>query len=137
MTALVNFKELVNDKSLQLRLEQFNYGFDIIENNFILGKYGYYFNLGSGNYMHNIFSVWADFGLISFVILLFTISIEIKNSLFVIDYEKKENVIVLWLFLHYLISFFLFRSYILIPFWFILGSMGSFFCKKYNFKIGV
>jgi len=72
-----------SDGSLQERMGQFAFGFEQIRSNPILGDYGGAFVhfKGQGHYMHNMFSVWQDFGLIPFIMFVILLGFVLYYSI--------------------------------------------------------
>ena len=70
---LIRIHYVINleDASLNERLMQFQEGFKILREKPILGEFMYEYRIfgGSGGYMHNILSYWAEYGLINFLLI--------------------------------------------------------------------
>lgn len=70
---LVRIHYVINleDASLNERLMQFQEGFKILREKPILGEFMYEYRIfgGTGGYMHNMLSYWAEYGLISFLLI--------------------------------------------------------------------
>ena len=74
----------LQDSSLVKRNEQLFEGLNSIKQHFFLGKWLYYqSSYGStGNYIHNILSWWAEYGLLTFLSIIGLLLIEFSRLFF-------------------------------------------------------
>lgn len=69
---LIRIHNVINleDLSVEGRIMKFQQGFEILKEKPILGEFMYEFRFGgTGSYMHNILSYWAEYGLINFLLI--------------------------------------------------------------------
>ncbi|TYC01388.1 MAG: hypothetical protein FXF54_01580 [Kosmotoga sp.] len=119
LTRVVEMKDL----SLKARIFQFEVGFKIISENILVGSWNYYIPiLGEGNYMHNVFSWWANYGLstfLSIIGLIFLSFIKLNRFMKTNYYVISEALFYVLLFVFLQMLFV--RSHTYSYIWLILG----------------
>ena len=101
---------LSNSTSYQGRKELGANAWQVIQDQPLLGQYGYYVDeFGIGGYAHNILSAWADFGILGFLLFLGVSIYILLYSMYKIIIKNSNNKIIHLLFLY---SFSLFFAYL-------------------------
>lgn len=131
---LVLLENILGDASFIGRQRHMIEGFNDILENFFIGKLfvGVLKDGQLGEYIHNIFSYWAEFGLIPFIILFY---LNIKYSIVNIKYifkNKEENYLLSILSLFSILVCLISRSYIYPYLW--LGLSISIYNTQINEK---
>lgn len=128
--------DITNSSSYLARDELNSLAISTIKNNPLSGSYGSYLDVfGVGGYAHNILSIWADFGLIIFLLIFSTtIYIFIYSVLSIYKVKvAKNNLRALFLFSLSLIVGYLFaKDYSYMFFGLTLGLYVN--CRNFNYK---
>ena len=130
-----------NDLSQNSRNMIFESGLKSIYENWFLGQYmgDVISRKNTGTYIHNIFSIWRQFGLVTFLLLIFNIFyIYIKFALFTVKNFKWDanQQFVFILSMYCLILFVFARSFLFAEFWLVVSLIPSYLSKnpKTNFN---
>jgi len=121
---------IAQDNSLLLRDIQLRVGLDYISEHFLLGKWLYHEPIfgSTGNYIHNILSWWAEYGVFTFAALVLLLLLRfVKTIRSSLNRTKKSGDIgILTLLIYVGLSVIFSRSHQYMFLWFALGmSFGS------------
>lgn len=81
--------DLKNASSWQEREYILKQNIKIIFDSPIIGSFGSHFQINEGAYIHNILSVWQQYGLVSFILYFFLLAYPLLNLTYI--YFKTEN----------------------------------------------
>ena len=124
-----------NDLSQNSRQTIFKTGLDAIYNNWFFGQYmgDVIVRKNTGTYIHNIFSVWRQFGLIPFLLILINI-IYIFLKFYLHSLRAKswnsEQQFVFILSAYCLVLFLFARSFLFSEIWIVFSLLPTYFLKK-------
>lgn len=124
-----------NDLSQNSRQTIFKTGLDAIHNNWFFGQYmgDVIVRKNTGTYIHNIFSVWRQFGLIPFLLILINI-IYIFLKFYLHSLRAKswnsEQQFVFILSAYCLVLFLFARSFLFSEIWIVFSLLPTYFLKK-------
>ena len=124
-----------NDLSQNSRQTIFKTGLDAIHNNWFFGQYmgDVIMRKNTGTYIHNIFSVWRQFGLIPFLLIFINI-IYIFLKFYLHSLRAKiwnsEQQFVFILSAYCLVLFLFARSFLFSEIWIVFSLLPTYFLKK-------
>jgi len=124
-----------NDLSQNSRQTIFKTGLDAIYNNWFFGQYmgDVIVRKNTGTYIHNIFSVWRQFGLIPFLLIFINI-IYIFLKFYLHSLRAKswnsEQQFVFILSAYCLVLFLFARSFLFSEIWIVFSLLPTYFLKK-------
>lgn len=117
---LTNNRE--NDYSYQARKKIFEIGIEQIKQNWFRGQVFIEYQNGVGSYIHNIMSYWQEYGIVTFIILLFLcIKILTKNILDYCKVNNKKNEFLAMNSIYIILCVFISRAYVNPLIWFALA----------------
>ena len=124
-----------NDLSQNSRQTIFKTGLDAIHNNWFFGQYmgDVIVRKNTGTYIHNIFSIWRQFGIIPFLLILINI-IYIFLKFYLHSLRAKswnsEQQFVFILSAYCLVLFLFARSFLFSEMWIVFSLLPTYFLKK-------